>query len=424
MSIKGVNIKRGKVGAGINALADAISGLLVNGPAVVADLNNGVLGIAVGTAVALTSTSDAIAYGITAEYDSTNKVRVFRHIDEFYQKRGEGVTLWLMLYTGVPTDALGVDYARKLIAQANGEIRQLAIAYNPATNYAATYVDGLEEDIRDAIPAAQELYDWAFETYRPCQMILEGRGFNAVNDTAALNLRGITVSGNIMEYYKVTLCIAQDWTYAETQDTIGKKMADVGTLLGSIALQPVHKNVGEVETMNLTNTAKGRWLVAGLSNHTKVVDFEPYLPGLDTKGYVFAMSYTGYAGYYWNDDHTCTPVIVDEDDNMNENSISLGRVHDKACRVLRTSLLPKVKSTQPVDSTTGLLPPTIVTYFEEIGNTAFDTKMKGEVSYAKTKVDGSSNLLVAPKELKCSFVVIPQGQVGVITGTINLKTSA
>ena len=85
--------------------------------------------------------------------------------------------------------------------------------------------------------------------------------------------------------------------------------------------------------------------------------------------------------------------------------------------------MPKVKSTQPVDPTTGLLPKSIVTYFEELGDTAFDKNMKGEISYAKTTVDGSSNLLVAPKELKCSFVVVPQGQVGSITGTINLKTS-
>jgi len=423
MSTKGVIISRGTLGADVSAKTDNISGILANGPAVVADAGNGIIGIAVGEAVKITGIADAKAHGIDADYDEDNDVRVFRHIDEFYRMAGEGTVLWLMLYTGVPTDALGDTYAKKLIAAAAGEIRQLAIAYNPAALYEATFVDGLEEDVYDAIPAAQVLYDWTFSTFRPCQMILEGRGFNAANATAALNLRAIEVSSVVVGYNKVTLCIGQDWDYAETQDAIGKKMADVGTLLGSIASLPVHRNIGEVETMNLTNTSKSKWLVAGLSNHEKIVNWEDYIEALDAKGYVFAMSYTGYDGKYWNDDHTCTPIIVDENGNMNESSISYGRTHDKAVRILRSSLLPKVKSTQPVDRATGKLPKSIVAYFESIGDSAFEKKMRGEISYGKTTVDATSNLLVAPKELKCSFVVVPQGQIGIIQGTINLKTS-
>lgn len=422
-NIKGVEITRGKLGANASTVLDSISGLLANGVAVVPDLENGIIGIADGQAVELTSVADAKAYGIDAAYDVANNIRVYRHIEEFYRIAGEGKKLWLMLYTGVPTDAFGVTYAKKLIAQADGEIRQLAVAYNPESDYVPTYVDGLEENVREAIAEAQALYDWSFETFRPCQIILEGRGFNAVSGTAALDLRNITIADNVMEYFKVSICIAQDWDYAETQNAVGKKFADVGTMLGSIAFMPVNRNIGEVENMNLTNTVKSKWLVAGLSNHSQIVDWDAQLSNLDSKGYVFVLSYTGYSGKYWNGDHTCTPIIVDDEGNLNESNISYGRTHDKAVRVLRTALLPKVKSTQPVDSSTGLLPIGIVKYFEGIGNTAFDKKMKGEVSYANTTVDASSNLLVAPKELKVSFVIVPTGQVDVIKGTINLKTS-
>lgn len=424
MSTKGVIINRGKIGAGVNSNADSISGLLANGIAVAADAENGIIGIAVGETVKLTGTDDAKAYGIDAAYDSANNIRVYRHIEEFYRMAGEGTVLYLMLYTGTPSDAFGATFGKKMIADANGDIKQLAVAYSPASDYVATFVDGLEDNVRDAIPEAQLFYEWTFETFRPCQIVLEGRGFNAASATAALDLRNIVISGNVMQYTKVTLCIAQDYDYADTQNAVGKKMADVGTLLGCVALQAVNRNVGEVETMNLTNTTKSKWLKAALSNHVSITDFESHLEGLDAKGYVFVLKYTGYAGHFWNDDHTCTPVVVDENGNMNENSISLGRTHDKACRVLRTSLLPKVKSTQPVDGATGKMPQAIITYFEEIGNTAFDTKMKGEVSFSRTIIDPNSNLLVAPKQLNCSFEIVPTGQVGVIVGTINIKTSA
>lgn len=424
MTIKGVDIQRGAIGAAINDNADSISALLVNGPAVVADVPNGIAGISLGQVVKLTSRIDAASYGIDAAYDAANNVRVFRHIDEFFRLAGEGTYLYLQLYTGTPVDALGDTYAKALIAQSFGEIRQLSLAYNPPTGYTPVLVDGLEENIRLAIPAAQLFYEWTFETFRPCQVIVEGRGFSAVSAATALDLRAITVATNIMEYTKVSLCIAQDWTYAETLDAIGEKMADVGTMLGAVAKLPVHRNIGEVETMNITDTVKQDWLIPGLSNHSKITDWDAQLEGLDAKGYCLVIAYTGYAGHYFNDDHTCTPVVIDAEGVMNESSISLGRVHDKACRVLRTSLLPKVKTTQPVDSTTGKLPSGIVKYFEGIGDAAFDTQMAGEISIGKTTVDPNSDLLTPPKELKASFVVVPQGQIGVIRGIINLKKQA
>lgn len=424
-SINGVVINRGKLGVNVLDNNDAISGLLVNAPAITAA--TGITGLAIGKTITLNSLTDAENYGITAAYDATNNVRVHRHVSEFFRLAQEGTTLYLMLYTGTMHDALTTEiYAKQMLADAEGSIRQLAVAYNPATDYTATYVDGLEQYVRSSIPAAQELYEWAFENNKPCQIILEGRDYNATNSTAALNLRAIDVSGETMQYYKVSLCIGQDYTYAATQNAVGQKFADVGALLGSVSYMAVNHNVGEVENMNLTNTTKEKWITAGLSNHKTIAEAHADLQTLNDKGYIFALSYEGIAGKYWNDDHTCTPVIKDSDNNINEYCISFGRTHDKAVRLLRTVLLPKVKSTQPVDSSTGLLPQGVVKYFENIGDTnCFDVMLKAsEISYGKTTVDPNSNLLVPPKELAVSFEIVPTGQVGVITGTINLKTSA
>lgn len=422
-SLKGVNIQRGTIGASVDQGADAITGLLATGVAVAADAANGISGIALGQTVRLTSLTDAEAYGINESYDSTNSLSVYRHISEFYRMFPNG-TLYLMLYSGDMEAAFAEQYAKKLIIDANGEIRILGIANTPA---AATeeYLNGFPEDVFGSIQLGQQLYDWAFSTFRPCQIILEGRDFNAANAASALDLRNITISNQVLEAFKVSVCIAQDWKFADGLDAIRKKMADLGTMLGSIAKHGANENIGEVEGGNLVDTTNNKWLVAGLSNHQTVAGWDSQLEALDSKGYIFAISYTGIAGYYWNNDHTCTPIKKDKDGYFNEYTISYGRVHDKAVRDLRTCLLPKVKSTQPVDPDTGKLPQALVTYFERLADDDVFNAMAAEglITAGKTTVDPDSDLLISPRELKVSFVLVPTGQIDEIKGTINLKTS-
>lgn len=422
-SLKGVNIQRGTIGASVNQGADAITGLLATGVAVAADVANGISGIALGQTVKLTSLTDAEAYGINESYDSTNSLSVYRHISEFYRMFPNG-TLYLMLYSGDMEAAFAEQYAKKLIIDANGEIRILGIANTPASA-AVEYLNGFPEDVFGSIQLAQQLYDWAFSTFRPCQVILEGRDFNAPNAASALDLRNITISDQVLEAFKVSVCIAQDWKFADGLDAIRKKMADLGTMLGSLAKKAVNENIGEVEGGNLVDTTNNKWLVAGLSNHQTIAGWDSQLEALDSKGYIFAISYTGIAGYYWNNDHTCTPIKKDKDGYFNEYTISYGRVHDKAVRDLRTCLLPKVKSTQPVDPDTGKLPQALVTYFERLADDDVFNAMAAEglITAGKTTVDPESDLLISPRELKVSFVLVPTGQIDEIKGTINLKTS-
>lgn len=423
MGIKGVNIQRGTIGASVIQGADAITGLLATGVAVAADVANGISGIALGQTVKLTSLTDAEAYGINEAYDSTNSLSVYRHVSEFYRICPNG-TLYLMLYSGNMEAAFAEEYAKKLIVDANGEIRILGIANTP-TEEATEYLNGFPEDVFGSIQLGQQLYDWAFSTFRPCQVILEGRDFNVANAASALDLRNITINDQVLEAFKVSVCIAQDWKFADELDPIRKKMADLGTMLGSIAKKAVNENIGEVEGGNLVDVTNNKWLVAGLSNHQTVAGWDSQLEALDSKGYVFAISYTGIAGYYWNNDHTCTPIKKDKEGYFNEYTISYGRTHDKAVRDLRTCLLPKVKSTQPVDPNTGKLPQALVTYFERLADDdVFNTMAaEGLITAGKTTVDPNSDLLISPRELKVSFVLVPTGQIDEIKGTINLKTS-
>ncbi len=421
MSLKGVNIQRGAIGASVLGNSDAICGLLATGVAVEANAETGVLALALGKTVKLTSLQDAAGYGITALYDTDNELSVFRHVSEYFRIAGEGSELYLMLYPQevAHSAAFGATYAKQMISDADGEIRVLAVANTPTVDTLSYAVDG---SIVDLVVSAQGFAQWAYDTFRPCQVILEGRNFDVASAVAAVNLRDLQVDGQAVNATKVSVCIGQDWKYAEGTDTIRKKGADVGTLLGMLARRSVQENAGQVNYGDIE--ALGYWASAGLSDHVNITQWNDELDGLDAKGYIFAASYTGLGGKFWNDDHTCVPVVADAEGNLNENSISLGRVHDKAVRELRTALLPLVKSSQPIDAKTGKMPQVLISYFESVGNGVFEAMAtRGEISGGTTTVDANSNLLVSPRELKVSFAIVPVGQVGEITGFINLKTN-
>lgn len=416
-SLKGVNITRGKLGASDLGNTDGICGLLASGVAVSAASSHS--GIKLYETVKLLSVADLESIGIDEEYDKVNKVAVYRHVSEYFRMAGEGNVLYLMLYDGEQDEVFDDGGpARQLVADSNGDIRVLAVAYTPGADATAT-------DITSLAKIAQAFYDWTYETFRPCQVVLEYNGFSATSAALATDLKALKNGNADIEAFKVSVCIGQDWAYADQFTDKRKSMADVGTMLGCIASKAVNENIGEVATGNLSDAVKGKWTIAGLSNHAKITDWDSMLETLDEKGYIFAISYTGRTGYYWNNDYTCTPIKKDRDGYFNEYTISLGRTLDKCVRGLRNALLPYIKSSQPVDPKTGRLPQALVTNFESIADSAVFYPMvaSGEIASGKTTIDPASNLLVSPRVLKVSFVVVPTGQIDEIKGTINLKTS-
>ena len=422
-SLKGVNITRGAIGATVISNADSVCGLLSPGVEIAADESKGIAGISYNTTVRLTCMADLAALGIDEAYDN-GKYSLYRHISEFYRMAGDGHVLYLRIFSGTMTQ--GFTQAKEMIADSDGEIRVLGIA-GVQTGDNITYTEGLPKEVYDSIAKAQEFYDWTFETFRPCQVILEGYRFNAQNAGKAANLRGLKVSGGvIMEAFKVSVCIGQD--YAAVDDLpatdVRRFRADIGTMLGSLASRQVNGNIAEVSGGCLTNAAKGAWLKAGLSNHKTIAEWDGQLEQLDDKGYIFGIHYAGMSGFFWNNDYTCTPVVQDKDGYFNEYTISYGRVLDKAVRDLRTALLPYVKSSISVDPDTGKLPKATAAYFEAVGDQVFERMVAaGIITAGKTTVNADSNLLVSPRELEVSFVIVPTGCIEEIKGTINLKTN-
>ncbi len=408
MSLRGVKISEGRIGA--NVAGDGREfGLIGNGVAVTDKL-------ALATHYLLRRPSDAVALGIDADYDADNEVNLYRHITEFYRQAGEGKKLHLMVVAQtVMVDEMDTT-AKTLAIAAEGNISDMAFSFNPATGYTETLLDGVNTDVLAAVPVLQAFADWADTNDMPLHTILEGR---AISDTISdlTDLRGMTA-----EYEKVTMVVGQDWDYADGLEwTLGKKFADVGTFLGVVASQDWNRNPGEVETQNLTDAALGVWLTGGLSNHKKYSEVYADLETMDEKGYVFPIRYQGLSGYWWNDGHVCAPVVVDSAGNMNQSTIYYSHTMDEAKRALRIALLPEVK--KPVVLEGGLLPASMVDYYDAIGDGVFESlASKSLISDGETYTDPESDLLTA-KVLNVQFGVIPTGCINEIVGTINLKNS-
>lgn len=409
-NLDAVNIKKGKVGANRLDNDRRVSAIIVGSPVIPT--------LAFKKTIQFYGLYDAEQNGITADFDKTNNVNVYRHVREFYRMAGEGVPLDFMAVAQTETlqsiaqDIEG-DKLKRLLIDSDYKVRQLAIALNPTV--LDVVVDGLIPDVFASIPLAQGSANWAYNQFMPTHIFLEGYGLSGLASVVP-DLRDI----DNVEATKVTMVIGQDWQYAETKTGNAQKFADVGTILGVCAAAAINQNIGDNEAFDLMDATKLAWMVPGLSNHKTNKEVYAELQTFEDKGYVFGVTYPGLAGIRINNDHVCAPIKIDAEGNMNEHTIAYGRVMDDCVRQLRTAYLPKVKKTYPVDAV-GLLPTGVRVGLAQIGDDIFSDMVKAvEISAGKVTIDPTSDLLVA-KELKVAFDVQPTGVLGFLNGTINLK---
>lgn len=422
MGINGVIIQKGGTGASVVAPATSTSALLFTGFVVAGKL-------ALNTTYSVTSLKQAeTLLGITSNYDTTNNVVVHQHIKDFYSyPANKNVKLYLMCLATNAVPATVIEdttatAARKLITEANGEIKQLGFAYNLAVGAVETIVDGLNSEIRTAIAKAQALYDWAYTANKPCNILLEGRNV-ADNASTLLNLRNIPAGADTLSAKYVSVVIGQDLTYANGRTGLAKKYAGVGKALGNVAAAEVNQSIAEVDAFNLSDAVNSQWLVGGLSNNKTIAEQDALLVDLDAKGYIFPITRAGRSGLRWNGDHTCTPIVIDEDGNMNEHQIYYGRTMDLAVFRLRTHLTKLIKARVVVDTKTGKLPTAIVKQLEADADVAVFGKMatEGFISGGKTIINANSAVQPPTNKLQVNFELVPTAIVDDVEGTIFLK---
>lgn len=336
-----INKRNGALGRR-NPNADGVCGLVTTGVAVV-----GAGKLVLNTVYPLRSQRDATAIGVDEAYDSTNKVLVYHHIDRFFKRNPDG-TLYLLVaaQTNKLSDLadLSKQFAKKILAQAQGLIKFIAISHNPATGASApTLLNGLDSDVFLAVANAQALYTEEFSAFRYASFLIEGRSFNGTA-AAAKDLRTLNAPN-------VSVTIAADASISNA-DTLYNGYAAVGDVLGLISKAAVSQNIGEfTASFNLNDTGRGLFTTAGLSSNQAISNYaDADLNALNDKGYIFPTAIAGLDGFYLNDSHTAS-ALANNDYAYIENN----RTIEKAIFLVRQSLLPKVKSRVRVDPDTGNL---------------------------------------------------------------------
>lgn len=346
-----------------NPEQDMVSGLLFDGVATTK--------LALDKIERLASLEDAEALGITADYD-VNGQSVFYQIQQFFRMNPSG-DLYIMATTATSYEEIA-GKAMDMQEKANGNIRQMAVIYSGATTFAQTQA---------AVLKAQTEADLAYKDYMPFEIILEGKGFTV----DAPSLEGSDAEN-------VSVVIAMDVEKARTY----KNTAAVGLALGAISKAKVSENIAWIEKFNLTGEGFAK---AGFVGGEEIKTLGT-LGDLNEKRFIFARTHTGLPGVYFNDSATCTTGTSDFAYVENNRTIN------KATRLLRTALLPKLASPVLVDID-GKLPQSVSKSFEGLCRSALEGMVANqEVSAFDVYVDPKQNIL-ATSELKVKAEITPIG---------------
>jgi len=346
-----------------NPEQDMVSGLLFDGVATTK--------LALDKIERLASLEDAEALGITADYD-VNGQSVFYQIQQFFRMNPSG-DLYIMATTATSYEEIA-GKSMDMQEKANGNIRQMAVIYSGATTFAQTQA---------AVLKAQTEADLAYKDYMPFEIILEGKGFTV----DAPSLEGSDAEN-------VSVVIAMDVEKARTY----KNTAAVGLALGAISKAKVSENIAWIEKFNLTGEGFAK---AGFVGGEEIKTLGT-LGDLNEKRFIFARTHTGLPGVYFNDSATCTTGTSDFAYVENNRTIN------KATRLLRTALLPKLASPVLVDID-GKLPQSVSKSFEGLCRSALEGMVANqEVSAFDVYVDPKQNIL-ATSELKVKAEITPIG---------------
>jgi hypothetical protein len=323
----------------------------------------------------LASLEDAEALGITADYD-VNGQSAYYQIQQFFRMNPSG-DLYIMATKGETYQEVA-EKAMKMQELANGNIRQMAIIFSKETEFSAT---------EDAVRTAQTKAALAYKSYMPFEVILEGKGFDA--DKAAPSLAELNAEN-------VSVVVAMDVEKAKLENYTNT--AAVGMALGAISRAKVSENIAWIEKFNLTGEGFAK---AGFVGGQEIKTLGT-LSTLNEKRYIFAKTHTGLAGVYFNDSHTCTSGTSDF------AYVESNRTINKATRLLRTALLPKLASPVLVDID-GKLPQSVSKSFEGLCRAALEGMVANqEVSVFDVYVDPKQNIL-ATSELRVKAEITPIG---------------
>lgn len=317
--------------------------------------------------VELRAVTDLEALGWDEATDTANKELVHYHVDEVFRLSPEK-TVYLML----------VPKTEKVSTLSEASEFIDGVRSINGVNTIGICSVAADEAITAAVQGAQQLVERFREEHIYLDaIVLEGLGGYISTVADAVDLRKL-------DSENIAVVIAQDPGIA-AKDAAYANHAAIGSALGMLSVRYVHENMGSVDIENHPRTAKGtadypltsvlygRWTDAALSNGKRMSQVSmSEQSALTEKGYNYAGSFQGYSGFFFSNSCTCTDVKNDY------AYIEYNAVWNKAARIIRTTLLPRVRSKVKADPATGYISATTISDWDARVRSAIETMVAQE----------------------------------------------
>lgn len=172
--------------------------------------------------------------------------------------------------------------------------------------------------------------------------------------------------------------------FTDASNTVAKSAVGIiGIVLGMVSKASVHESIGWVQKFPAGITTPGFVDGTLLKNLDKAT-----VEALDTKRFLFLVTYGGLGDSYMNDSHTMDVATSDY------ASIESMRTMDKAIRGVRTYLLPYLSSPIYLDAQTGKMRADTVAILRNVANQHLEGMEKaGELSGYSVEIDPEQNVI-------------------------------
>jgi len=403
MSFRGIQIIKGEGGLGRKEPSeDAIMGLIIsttNEPPIEYD-----------NIVKLTSIKDAENYGLTlAGYPD-----IWYHISEFFRLCPKGTLYFEALDLMSYEQIANVHFEKFIKSETEHKIKSLGVISYKMTSFN----QGVDVGLTPGIIAFQSKIDSLRQENIFIDSVVLGTVIDSSIPKSSLkDLRSLNCPN-------ISVVIGEDKTW---YSIIGWMSPAVGTVLGSIGVRKVCESIGSVDIIekpeeklgqqnySLVDVAQERWLSYELADGLDQQLTQEEKTQLTSKGYIYAGSYEGYPGVYFNDSPTCVPISSDY------AYIENNRVINKASRIVVNILTPFINSTVDIDPNTGYINYTTIASWEQAVNNAIGNMLKDEeISGFTFSIDPKQNVL-SGASIETYLAIVPKGIAREINATISFS---